>query len=119
MNAEDMGFGCLNIALIVFILGVIIFSFTGLHINTGDGQHTGYVTAVQRQGIIWKTWRAYIKTDVSSSQEDQYCVVDQNVVKQLQAAAESKERVTVTYFDWLFSGVANCAAEPDVIDGIK
>jgi len=112
--------GCFFGGLILtMVIGFFILNITGLHINVGDGQHTGYVTAVQRQGVFFKTWRAYVKTDVSSSQEDKYCVVDPNIVKQLQAASESKERVTVTYFSWFISGMNNCAAESDVIDGIK
>ncbi len=116
-NYTVLGFLVSMVAVPLVIVSTLFIK--GLHINTGDGQHTGYVTAVQRQGIFFKTWRAYIKTDVSSSQEDSYCIVDENVVKQLQTAAETKELITVTYFDWLFTGLANCEGESDVIGGIK
>jgi len=62
-----------------------------------NGQHTGYVTAVEQEGLIWKTWRAYVKTDPMSSQEDSYCVTDPSVVSQLQSIETSRALVTINY----------------------
>lgn len=106
--------------IIFFVIVLpIYFSVHGLHINTGNGEHTGYVTDVEKNGVIYKTGRAYIKTDVSSSQEDQYCVIDPNVYQQLQEKSMNKEKVTVQYFSWMFTGIKNCDGEPAIISGIK
>ncbi len=55
----------------VLFLVVLALACWGVisHIGaTNQGEHTGYVTAVEQEGLIWKTWRAYIKTDPQSSQ---------------------------------------------------
>lgn len=93
-------------------LGVYI---TGWHLETGRGEHTGYVTAVQKQGIIYKTGRAYVKTDIQSSQEDLYCIVDEEVYTRLQEVSKTKKQVSLKYFSWFSAGVKNCENEGDVI----
>lgn len=75
--------------------------------NTGS--HSGYVTAVEREGFIYKKYRIYFKTDTSSSQEDQYCLEDQHkdLADKLEKLAESKERVTLKYAEYFVSGAFN------------
>lgn len=119
MDFGEKVFGLLFLLFVGLFISFVIFSFTGLHISTGEGQHTGYITAVQKQGIVWKTWRAYVKTDAQSSQEDMYCITDESLVPELQKAAEEKRQVTVQYFSWLFAGIANCEGEPDIIKSLK
>jgi hypothetical protein len=108
-------------ALTVFaiILSPFVLMFTGLHLNTGNGEHTGYVTAVERNGLIFKTGRVYIKTDTSSSQEDEYCVTDPSVYAQLEELSRSQSKVTVKYHSWLIAGLPFCKGEPAVINSIK
>lgn len=67
--------------------------------QVGNGQHTGYVTAVDERGYIFRNYDVYFKTDTSSSQEDLYCVFrnDKLLKMQLEDAAAKKERVTITY----------------------
>lgn len=108
-------FVVLIIGLIVSIGAIVI----GLHINTGNGYHVGYVTATETTGIFFKTKRAYIKTDIQSSQEDSYCVLDEKVFEKLKEAAQTKEKIELSYFSWLSSGIASCVGESDIIDGIK
>lgn len=103
----------------LLVIVPIILGIVGLHINTGTGNHTGYVTAVEKTGVFWKTGRVYIKSDLSSSQEDAYCVTGDEVYNQLAEKAVNKEKVTVSYFSWLSNGVKNCAGESDVIDSVK
>lgn len=43
-------------------------------LTTANGSHTGYVTASECGGVIWTTCRLWLKTNVQSSQEDEYCV---------------------------------------------
>lgn len=107
----------------IFIIAFILFGlwlciwlpFGGLHYETVRGEHTGFVTAVQRSGVIFKTGSAYLKTDTQSSQEDDYCVIDDEVYSQLQQYGEKKTHVNVYFFSWLSAGVKNCNFEGAVI----
>lgn len=101
------------IITIAIVLGIIWgfahLTINGWHIDTGKGQHTGYVTAIEQSGLWWKPWSAYVKTDLSSSQEDKYCVVADNaLILRLQEAAAKKEPVKVLYREYFVFGVANC-----------
>lgn len=102
-----------------FLVGVVTVAANGWHLDTGSGEHTGYITAVEKSGIIWKTGRAYIKTDVSSSQEDAYCVVDSAVYSRLEELARNQSKVTVRYQEWLIQGFTVCNSEQAVITEIK
>lgn len=99
----------------MIIIVFAVLPFIGIHINTGRGSHTGYITAVEKGGVIWKTGRAYIKTDLSSSQEDMYCVVDDSVYSTLEQKSVNKEKVTIKHFSWLSAGIRNCEGEDAVI----
>jgi hypothetical protein len=112
----------------LFILGffglifwfVIVVPFVGWHYETARGEHTGYVTATQTTGLFFKTHSAYLKTDTQSSQEDEYCVVGDDVMAKLKTAQTSKEKITVEYVDWFAKGVSYCGAElSGVITGVK
>lgn len=108
------------IAFVLVLWGLVHFSLYGWHVQTGQGEHTGYVTAVEQTGIWFKTYTAYVKTDTQSSQEDEYCVIDSQVFGLLKVAAESKVHVTVSYIDYLAKGLANCNGEPaGIIVGVK
>ncbi len=107
-----------------FIIGVVlagmfaallIVPFVGIHYETGRGEHTGFVTAIETSGIIWKTGTAYVKTDAQSSQEDVYCVVDDSVYKQLEEYARTRKQVNIYHFSWLNAGITECGAEGAVI----
>ena len=90
-----------------------------MHHETANGEHTGYVTAAERTGIFFKTFRVYLKTDTQSSQEDAYCVVDPTVYAELQKLSEQRAHVTVSYVSWLVPGIKNCEGENAVIYGVK
>lgn len=107
------------IVVLFFLWLIIIVPFFGFHTNTGNGTHVGYVTAVEKSGVFFKTGTAYIKSDTQSSQEDAYCVVDDNVLAELKNVAQKKVKVEVTYFEWFSAGIANCAGEGAVISAVK
>lgn len=108
--------------VLVFV-GVILFalfqSFIPYKIVINEsGSHTGYVTAVEKHGVIFKKYRVYFKTDLSSSQEDTYCVeADKTeLVDTLKTVSEQKKRVTLKYTDnW--AGANRCRG--DEIVGFK
>lgn len=104
----------------VLTLIVVIIGFTGVHIiTTQDGQHTGYVTAIETNGIIFKTITVYFKTDVQSSQEDTYCLIDKSILPTLREKQENKEKVTITFYDYLLTSWTECGTGNGIISGVK
>lgn len=87
----------------------------GFNYETSRGEHTGYITAVQRQGIFFKTGRVYVKTETESSQEDIYCVVDKDVENQLKEFASNKMRVKVSYYGLISAGITRCEGEGEIV----
>ncbi len=107
------------VGVLVIVLAVLGWSLTS-HIGAvNEGQHTGYVTAVEREGLIWKTWRAYVKTDPQSSQEDLYCVTDPNVVFDLQYMEKSRQLITVNYSSPAIVFKWECGGESSIIKSIS
>ena len=113
---EKVIVGCMALVALLFCFIVV---FTGLHYETSSGNHSGYITAVQKQGLIFKTWRAYVKTDLSSSQEDRYCVENEETAKKLEVMAENNEKGTFQYKQYFSPGITLCSGEVDIIYGIK
>lgn len=104
------------------LLVALLFSVTALSgcaVTTIDAEHTGYITAVEKNGLIWKTGRAYIKTELSSSQEDAYCVEDKALYDQLKEKSENKDSVTVVYKSELIVAPWRCDKESAIITAIK
>lgn len=58
----------LGIVLVIPLVFIIKFSVLG------KGEHSGYITAIDQDGYIFKNYTVYFKTDNSSSQEDAYCI---------------------------------------------
>lgn len=119
MNDTNFGCGTLvfgGIALVILL--VILFSIFGFHVNTGNGQHVGYVTSTETNGIFFKTHRAYIKTDTQSSQEDSYCVIDPAVFAQLGTFADQKAHVEVKYYSLMSAGISKCGGESAIISAV-
>ena len=111
--------GFIALLILTPIVLVIIPFFTGIHYETGHGEHNGYITAVEKYGFFWKTGRAYLKTDTQSSQEDAYCVVDEKVYEQLQQAVTTKEHVVVSHRSWFIPAYWECGKEGAVIYAVK
>jgi hypothetical protein len=105
--------GSLGIAAFLWL--IIYVPIFGLHYETSKGEHTGYVTAVEKSGVFFKTGTAYVKTDTQSSQEDSYCVIDPDVYSQLQQASLSKIHVNVYYLGWFSAGIGKCNGEGEII----
>jgi hypothetical protein len=106
---------------IVILIALIIALCMPIMVwQTGQGEHTGIVTASDKEGIIWKTWTIYFKTDAQSSQEDKYCVINENIIAEIRKAQETKRQVTIQYEDYLFVGLPLCEVDTGaIITGVK
>lgn len=107
----------MKIKLIASLL-LILFATTACWITTENGRHSGQVTALEQNGLIFKTWTAYVKSDVSSSQEDAYCVEDEKVVEELMEASRTKKNIVVGYHDEAIVAPWRCNSESGIIDKI-
>ena len=89
----------------------------GINIQTGSGNQTGYISAVEKSGLFWKTGTVYVKPTLESTQEDIYCVTDESVLEKLTEVSNKKINVTVSHISWLSAGAKNCNGESAVITG--
>lgn len=113
------------ITLVVTLVGLYVLFWHipayGIHWNTSNGEHTGYVTAVEENGLIFKTPSVYIKTKLDSSQEDRYCIIkDSALIEELRTAAIEEKRITIEFEDWFIRGFTNCSTHDiAVVNNIK
>ena len=107
------------ILFLILIIALVMMTF-GIHYKTTiNGTHTGVITAIETNGIIFKTTTVYVKTNPMSSQEDEYCLIDKSLIPELQKLEESTENVTVIYNNYLYKGFYYCNGEPAIITGTK
>lgn len=97
--------------VILCSLIALLLLTSGCLITARNGRHTGQITAIEQSGAIWPTWRAYVKTDISSSQEEAYCVDDASLIPKLRALSENRTRVTLIYHDELVTAPWRCDGE--------
>ncbi len=118
---KNKGVTLIETIVIIAILGIFGLIFLAM-IGGGipnSGQHTGIVTSVEKEGIIWQTYGAYIKTSAQATQEDKYCVTDSSVVAQLQDDAQQIKEVTVQYSRGFFVWPWQCGSESSIINSVK
>lgn len=97
MNNEESIMGCVGLVVLLVILFLLFvpFKFSTL----GVGEHSGFITAVDQRGIIFRNYDIYFKTDNSSSQEDEYCINRNNtaLIEEVKAANKARKQVTIHY----------------------
>jgi hypothetical protein len=92
--------GCAALVIVVLAGAGLFAADDFVHLtSTGPGTHTGYITAVEQEGYIFRNYRVYVKTDNQSSQEDVYCLDRnrQDLVKEAQALSQKRELVSVDF----------------------
>lgn len=109
MNKKGCFGATLSVIGIIIVIGIICIGIFGLDIKTTEnGKHTGYVTAIETNGIIFKTHSVYFKTDAESTQEDRYCILNETLKNELEQYQKDKKLVTISYYDIFSYGVKNC-----------
>lgn len=106
--------------MLIIFLTLFIIDFFPVKIwkTLDNGQHTGIVTAVDYTGYIFKTYDVFFKTDPESTQEDIYCVIDQNIKNQLLEAQKNRELITIHYDSYWIVGYPLCGGNT-IITGIE
>lgn len=101
------------------LLPLVALLTVGCGVTTTGGHHVGYVTAVEQNGLVWKTGAVYLKTNVTASQEDKYCVTDPAVMSELSAFNDSQARVRLTYHSEIMTAPWRCDSEDAIIDAVE
>lgn len=107
-----------------FIIAVLILAIVSVSSGcieiVSNGKHNGQITSIEKEGVIWKTYSVYVKSDISSSQEDQYCVEDLTLVPIIEQASKDRLKVTVLYRDELIVAPWRCGRSPaGIITGVE
>jgi len=110
----------MKVKVILVLMAILTLSLSGCIETTSNGRHSGQVTAVEKNGVIWKTWDVYVKSDISASQEDKYCVEDVSLIPLLEQASKDRVKVTLLYRDELIVAPWRCEnTEEGIITGIE
>lgn len=105
---------------ILIVLAICVILFTGIHIKTTvGGIHTGTITAIEINGVIFKTTAVYFKTDTQSSQEDVYCLIDKSLIPELEQLQKEKKLITINYIDYLLPAMKECGRGNGIITGVE
>lgn len=99
-------------AFLIFIVIGVALSAIRLDPERG-GHHTGFITAVDQEGYFFPNYRVFVKTDNSSSQEDEYCVNRKNekLGQQLKELSNTRQQVTIHYVGVRGYGLDLCVGE--------
>lgn len=86
--------------IVVIFIAFIIFLLFFIKYNTDvNGTHSGIVTAVEQSGYFYQNYIVYFKTNSTSSQEDMYCIPQNqtDLANELRLAQESQKEITLHY----------------------
>lgn len=109
-NMNDLPRGC----SVAIILAVIVVIFIALFMRAPlNGSHVGYITAIDSN--VFCT-HVYVKTDLSSSQEDRYTINISTNMDELNTALGSKENVRLYYHN---NVVGWCPESIDKVEQVK
>lgn len=105
---------------VLFIIVVSFLAFTSCIENYSNGERIGVITKFSKSGVIWDSWDGLLnvtQTGMNSSGEPftfsvDNDVNDENIIKQLQAAANYGWKVKIGYHQvWGFKNFVNNRGE--------
>jgi hypothetical protein len=104
-----------TLALLIGIVGSVLIANCG----GSAGVHAGYVTSVEDlQNVTWNSTVVHFKSNPESTQEDKYCVADNNVRQALERAAQTQTRVLLHYHNDLILWRWQCNGGNSIIVGV-
>jgi len=101
-------------------LAWIIPIFTGIPMKNTEGQFHAYVTAVERSGAIYPVMKAYMKTELESSDESIACIDRNNdaLIARLKESQRKKEKLILQYEGYWQFPIKECHGSTWMIIGI-
>ena len=116
MNKKGVMAGIAAILIILLMASLIFIKYLG----ATSGFHNGVVTAVEyNSNILFSATLVYFKTDAQSTQEDIYCVNDNDVKAKLIEASNSRARVTISYANDFLMFVWDCNGGESIINDVE
>jgi hypothetical protein len=112
-NKKGQTLAGLIIGIIIFFLivaTILAFSIIRIPIEENRGSQSGYITTIETNGIIFKTYSLYIKSSLESSQEERYCIELEDK-KILIDAMEKGKKVKIYFYDYISRGIGYCKSE--------
>lgn len=103
-----VGIFILAVLFPIIVVGITFPIHTAIF-GSNNGAHKGYITAYEKSGVFFKTYSMYIKTDLSSSQEDKYCFEDISLIPLIEEVIENKEPVKVSFENGTHVSGLRCA----------
>lgn len=121
-SSKFLNIGCLWMWLPI-IIGLIIggvIMFTVNFPTKKNNEHVGFITAVEEDSVLGSTMaKVYVKTDLSSSQEDTYCIngSDADLKQKARDYASEKKNVIIKYDSYFNENPWRCSG--DTITGLN
>jgi len=108
------------ILIVLFTTTLMFGSIPISKIGGLNGEHTGYVTAVEHQdNLLYDSDVVYFKTDLESTQEDKYCVNDPELKRQLKEYSKAVEQITIQFYNDFVMRRRDCNGGDTIIVGIE
>ena len=89
-----------SVCFVFVVLGGLVYGLWSLRLHqVGEGQHRGYISAVDERGYFYRNYDVFFKTEAESSQEDVYCIYRDNkdLIEKAKEVSQSRELVTIYY----------------------
>lgn len=107
----------ITILTIVLVLALVLGvpsckALGGANIEYSEGSRTGVVYKISKKGLIWDTWEGELSLQLTARDSEgqlvnekfKFSVSDPEVAKQVVAASESGEAVTLKYKQYILRG---------------
>lgn len=115
----DIIFEGFLVTVIIGIASLYVGHFLINNIGGSDGTYIGYVTATEKNNnLLFDSQLVYLKTDLSSSNEDQFCFTD-SIHDQLLEANKKKQRVELHFANPLITWRSQCNGGVSIIDSVN
>lgn len=110
----------ISIILTAIICSVGIIREVALNqIGAAKGTQTGYITSVEYYGgILYGSELVYIKSSLESTQEEVYCIINDNLKTTLIEAQVTQKPVTITYSNPLFLWNSDCYKGLSIVNNV-
>lgn len=111
--------------LIATIFGVpIVKTCGGMNIEYSEGARTGVPYKISKKGLIWKTWEGDLSLQLTTRNSEgqminqifSYSVADEKIAKEIEAASQANEVVTLKYKQYLLRGFRYGGTDYDIVE---
>ena len=124
MMKEKILIGAMFLGAIIIPFHVpIVKSFGGVGHEYSDGSRSGTLHKLSKKGLFWKTWEGELSLGlVTKGAEGQlvneifhFSVSSDSIAKELEKVAQSGDRVTLEYKQYLYRGYKHGGKSYDIV----